>query len=195
MQSSTATRDRLVGEACSALGDVGLAGLTVLRVARRAGVSAALVFYHFESKDRLLLAAAVRLAPARWRERLAALDQRGGLDSLDALWGGIASTVASGRERAYAELLLHAAVDEQVAAVLAEQRAAEVAAIAARAPSLLLELGAQLTIGADEFATLLAATLDGLGALLLAGSPSAAVRAAYDAFWLTTLAAGQTPRR
>ncbi len=80
--------------------------------------------------------------------------------------------------------------------MISGQRKAELSAIAARAPALLEELGAALAVGADEFALLLAATLDGLSAALLAGAGAPAVRAAYDAFWLTSISAGpRTGRR
>ncbi len=177
------------------MGELGLGALTVGAVARRAGVSTALVYYHFDTKDRLLAAAAARLAPERSQQRLDALARRGGLDTLDVLWTALEQGVASGSERAYLELLLHAADDREIAALLAEQRVADLIAIAARAPALLEELGANLAVGAEEFAVLLAATLDGLCAALQSGVGAASVRAAYDAFWLTTIAAGQPARR
>jgi AcrR family transcriptional regulator len=195
MQDAAATRDRLVSEACTALGELGLGALTVGAVARRAGVSTALVYYHFDTKDRLLAAAAARLAPERAQQRLDALARRGGLDTLDVLWTALEQGVASGSERAYLELLLHAADDREIAALLAEQRAADLIVITARAPALLEELGANLAVGAEEFAVLLAATLDGLCAALQSDVSAASVRAAYDAFWLTTIAAGQPARR
>lgn len=196
MQDSAASRDRLVSEACTALGELGLGALTVGAIARRAGVSTALVYYHFDTKDRLLRAAAAKLAPERAQRRLDALDRRGGLDSLDVLWEVLESGVASGLERAWSELVLHAREDREIAALLSEQRTAELSAIAARAPALLGELGASLAVGAEEFALLLAATLDGLSAALQSGASAPQVRAAYDAFWLTTISAGpRTARR
>lgn len=173
-----------------------MAALTVGVVARRAGVSGALVHYHFDTKDRLILAAAARIAPERARQRLDALARRGGLDALDVLWGVLERQIANGSERAYRELLLHAADDRRIAALLSEQRASELAAIAVRTPALLDELGAVPTVGAEEFALLLLSVLDGLLAALLSGGSAAQVRAAYDAFWLTTISAGQgTSRR
>ncbi|MFI5206864.1 MAG: TetR/AcrR family transcriptional regulator [Gemmatimonadales bacterium] len=195
MQDAAATRDRLVSEACTALGDLGLGALTVGAIARRAGVSTALVYYHFDTKDRLLLAAAARLAPQRAQQRLDALARKGGLDSLDLLWDGLETGVASGRERAWSELLLHANGDPGIAALLSQHRTAELGAVASRAPGLLSELGANLTVGAEEFALLLVSTLDGLSAALQSGIGAAQVRAAYDAFWLTTISAGLAVRR
>ena len=195
MHDSAATRDRLVSEACTALGELGLGALTVGAIAQRAGVSTSLVYYHFDTKDRLLLAAAARLAPERAQQRLGALARRGGLDSLDVLWDVLVAGVASGRERAWSELLLHASDDREIASLLKGQRTAELVAIASRAPALLAELGANLAVGAEEFAVLLASTLDGLSAALLSGARAAQIRAAYDAFWLTTISAAQAVRR
>jgi AcrR family transcriptional regulator len=195
MQDAAVTRDRLVSEACAVLGEIGLSALTVGTVARRAGVSSALVYYHFDTKDRLILAAAARIAPARARQRLDALARPGGLEALDVLWDVLEQGIVNGSERAYRELLLHAAGEREIAALVSEQRDAELAAIAVRAPALLSALGANLTVGAEEFALLLVATLDGLLAALLAGAGTPQVRAAYDAFWLTTISAGPTSAR
>lgn len=177
------------------MGEIGLNSLTVGAIARRADVSTALVYYHFDTKDRLILAAAARIAPARARQRLGALARPGGLDALDVLWEVLEGEIANGSERAYRELLLHAAGDREIAALISEQRDAELAAIAARAPALLSALGANLTVGAEEFALLLVATLDGLLAALLAGAGAPQIRAAYDAFWLTTISAGPKSAR
>ena len=195
MQDAAATRDRLISEACTVLGDVGLGALTVGAVAQRAGVSTALVYYHFDTKSQLLLAAAARLAPQRTRQRLDALAQRGGLDALDRLWDALEAGAAGGSERAWSELQLHANSDRDIGSLLSRQRAAELAAVTSRAPALLEGLGSNLTVGAEEFALLLVSTLDGLSAALLSGMGASRVRAAYDAFWLTTISAGLMVRR
>ena len=194
MQTVPGTRDRLIDEACFALGESGLIGLTVGSVAERAGVSTALVHYHFDTKGRLIVAAAERLAVARAERRLGALKQGAGLAALDALWEAVLSS-ADGAERGYADLVLHARRDPALAGVLAEHRTAERSAIASRLPTLLRELGASAAAGAEETALVLTAVLDGLALALLAGQDVSSVRAAYDAFWLTTISAGPRSRR
>jgi AcrR family transcriptional regulator len=191
MQDTPSTRDRILAEAGIALGDTGLPGLTIAAVAERAGVSSALVHYHFDTKGRLLVALAGILAAARAEWRVAALRGGRGLEALDGLWEALRVGAASGAERAYADLLLHARRDAAIATVLAEHRLLEHAAFAGRLPGLLREMGAGAPAGVDELAAALAALLDGLVLALLGAQDERSVRAAYDAFWLTLLAAGQ----
>src|SRR5258708_16572938 len=132
-QDASTTRDRLVSEACTALGELGLGALTVGTVARRAAVSTALVYYHFDTKDRLILAAAARIVPERSQRRVGALE-RSGLDALDVLWGVLEREVADGGERAYRELLLPPARDGTTPPLVPTQRNDVLAPIPARPP-------------------------------------------------------------
>src|SRR3954463_15978590 len=90
--------DRIIDEACLAIGDVGLSGLTIGVVAERAQVSTALIHYHFDTKARLLVAAAERIAVQRATRRTTALALGTGLDSLDALWEQLVAGVVEGIE-------------------------------------------------------------------------------------------------
>ena len=186
--------DSIVLGACSALGELGVAGLTVGTVAERAGVSTALVHYHFDTKARLLAAAARRLAAERLAARRRTLSRAKGLALLDDLWSTLAAAADDGTERAWLELSLIAPAEPGIGAELAAQRQAERALFAARLPTLLDELGTTSLAGQDELTQLLAAALDGFVAALLTGARESAVRAAYDAFWLTLIAAGQAAR-
>lgn len=51
------TRQRIIGAMWTVTADRGLSALTVRDVAKQAGISHAMVHYHFESKDELILAA------------------------------------------------------------------------------------------------------------------------------------------
>ena len=51
------TRQRIIGAVWTVTADRGLSALTVRDVAKQAGISHAMVHYHFESKDELILAA------------------------------------------------------------------------------------------------------------------------------------------
>jgi len=195
METTAGTRDRITGEAAAAIGAVGINGLTIALVAERAGVSSALVHYHFDTKARLLVAASTVVAARRAQQRAAALSGARGIAALDALWEALEAGVRDGWERAHIELLLHARHAADVAAVQAQQRVAESQALASRLPTLFQELGASLTAAPDEVAASLDAQLDGLALALLGGREPASLRAAYDAFWLTLLAAGQSRRR
>jgi AcrR family transcriptional regulator len=194
MQTASATRDKLVSAACMALRERGLAALTVASVASRAEVSTALVHYHFDTKGQLLLAAAARLAAARSAHRLDALAERSGLRALDDVWEILLGSAESGEERAYLELALRGLEDDGIAAALAEDRAREHAALGSRLPALLVDLGTNPVAGIEELVVIVTAALDGF-TLALLYQPAASVRAAYDAFWLTMIFAGQASRR
>lgn len=171
-----------------------MAALTVGSVASRAGVSTALVHYHFDTKAKLMLAAAVRLAAARSERRLAAFGARGALRALDDVWEMLLESAESGEERAYLELALHALADDGIAAALADDRTREHASLGSRLPAFLAELGARPVAGTEELVVVVTAALDGFTLALLHQS-AASVRAAYDAFWLTLISAGQAGRR
>jgi len=195
MKTSAKNRDSIVDHACEALGAVGLATLTIGVVAERAGVSTALVHYHFDTKAKLLLAVAERVAAGRHERRARALSAGRGLGAVDALWDVVDSGVRNGTERAYVELVLYARSEPGASASMAQPRLAHRSAMTARLPELLRELGASPSASSDELAAALDAQLDGLSLALLGGEDPAAVRTAYDAFWLSLLAAGQTRRR
>lgn len=189
MKTKANSLDRLIDEACAAIGDVGLANLTTGLIAERAGVSTALIHYHFDTKGRLLVASAERIAARRATRRSDALSSGQGLGSLDELWRVMLEAVNNGHERAWLELVLWARHDADVRSALATpQRAARDATIR-RLPSLLRELNAAAPASSDELAASLDAQLDGLTVALLEGQEPDVVRTAYDAFWLTLLAA------
>jgi AcrR family transcriptional regulator len=195
MKATAKNRDNIVDHSCEALGAVGLANLTISAVAERAGVSTALVHYHFDTKAKLLAATAERVAVRRHEKRAQALAASRGLAAVDALWEVVESNVRDGVERAYVELVLYARTDESAAGSLSQQRRSHRVAMGRRLPTLLRELGASPSAASEELTAALDAQLDGLSLALLAGSEAAVVRTAYDAFWLSLLAAGQTRRR
>ena len=86
MKRSVETQDSIIRAAVRCLSSNGVGAFTVGTVARRAGVSSALVHYHFATKQRLLAAAAERLLERRTAERLGALGGGAGLGALDRLW-------------------------------------------------------------------------------------------------------------
>jgi AcrR family transcriptional regulator len=188
-------QDSIVEAACSAVVEVGIPDLTVADVARRAGVSSGLVHYHFRTKQQLLAAACERLAARRAAARAAALASADGLAALDALWSVLHTGAESQAERAWHDLALLGRRDATVRRILATQRRAEQRALAARLPGLLASLGADAAVPADEAAGLVTHFLDGAALSLGAGSAAGEVRAAYDAFWLVLMAAGQARLR
>jgi AcrR family transcriptional regulator len=184
-------RDSIVDAACATAISLGIADLTVADVARRAGVSSGLVHYHFRTKQQLLAAAGERLAARRSAARERALESGDGLGALDALWAVLQVGAESEAERAWDDLALLARRDPVVRRTLAAQRRIEQQALAARLPGLLTSLGAEPPVPREEAASLVLHFLDGAALALAAGCPPDDVRAAYDAFWLVLVTAGQ----
>jgi AcrR family transcriptional regulator len=187
-------RDSIIDAACSAIIAVGIARLTVAEVAGRAGVSSGLVHYHFRTKQQVLAAACERLAARRGANRAAAL-AADGLAALDALWSALQTGAESAAERACTDLALLGRRDADVRRTLSAQRRGEQRALAARLPGLLASLGSAPAATPEETAALLVQFLDGAALTLASGTPAAEVRAAYDAFWLVLVTAGQARAR
>jgi AcrR family transcriptional regulator len=184
-------RDSIVEAACATVVELGIADLTIADVAQRAGVSSGLVHYHFRTKRQLLAAACERLAARRAEARDRALGAADGLAALDALWSVLQVGAESEAERAWHDLALLARRDPVVRRTLTAQRRSEQRALAARLPDLLTALGAEPPVPQEEAASLVLQFLDGAALALAAGGPPDDVRAAYDAFWLVLVTAGQ----
>ncbi len=186
-------KDTIVEAAAQQLMLVGLPSFTVARVARAARASSALIHYHFATKQRLLLAAAERLAGRRTASRLAKLEGAHGLAALDALWEGLLAGAARDAERGWHDLVLLARSDREVVALLRREREHEIRALAVALPRLLAELDSRPRIGREDLASLFATFLDGVSAALALGANARELRGAYDAFCLALVALGQPP--
>jgi AcrR family transcriptional regulator len=152
------------------------------------------VHYHFRTKQQVLAAACERLAARRAAARAAALAPDG-LAALDALWSALRTGAESAAERAWTDLALLARRTPEVRRTLASRRREEQRALAARLPALLDSLGSAPAAPPEETAALVMQFLDGAALALVAGTPAAEVRAAYDAFWLVLVTAGQARER
>ncbi len=194
MKTTGTTLDRITDAAIEQLRVAGATNLTVGSVAKAAGISTALVHYHFESKIGLLRVAAERIASTRTDGRLAPLSLSG-LDAVDALRSSLEQGADSGAERAWQDLLLLARDDAGIQATVARHQAREREAFAARLPVLLATLGAAPVTDAEPLAALLVACLDGLALGLATGAPKPAFRNAYDAFWLALIGGGPARAR
>lgn len=192
MKTTGSTLDRIADAAIEQLRTAGASNLTVGSVAKTAGVSTALVHYHFASKIGLLRAAAERVAAERTENRVASLTASG-LDAVDAMRAALERDADRGAERAWQDVLLLAREDPGIRRVVGREQAREREAFAARLPTLLASLGATAVVDAEPLAALLAACLDGLALGLVTGVPKPAFRNAYDAFWLALI--GGAPAR
>ncbi len=184
MKAGTGSTDGITRAAAKLAARDGINLLTVSAVARAAGVSSALVHYHFDTKQALIVATANHLAVARVERLRTALAAGSGLATLDAAWSGITLAVAVGDARAWVELVAMASRERGIARALAEARAAEQTTVASRLPALLQELGAAPAADVEAAAAAVLVCSDGATHALLAGADPALIRSAYDAFWL-----------
>ena len=185
------TRDKIIDAACDSLADVGVGGVTVALVARRAKVSSALVHYHFATKRRLLLAAARAVARRRTDGRAAAVEAGVGLAGLDALWSALAAGPGARLERSWPDLVLLSRDDGAVRSALAEEQERERSRLAGPLERLLASLGSHPHLPAEDLSAAVSTFLDGAGTALAGGARPDDVRASYDAFWLALVALGQ----
>lgn len=193
MKTATTTADRIADAAVNQLSVRGAAALTVAAVADAAGISSALVHYHFVNRQGLLRAAAERLGAARIARRTQPLGSSG-LDAIDALRLALEAEVDSGAERAWHDLLYLGEHDQLLRATVGRYRDAEAARLAERLPPLLKSLGAGSALAPHQLAAMVRAALDGFALALAAGADRDTVRSAYDAFWLVVIGAGQSAR-
>lgn len=189
------SRDRIAEAACAQVQGANISDLTIADVGRRAGVSSALVHYHFDTKQALLAAVAERLAARRTEARATALESASGLAALDALWIALGTGPSFEVERAWSDISLLARRDATIRRTLTAQRGAEQATIAQSLPRLFRDLGAVPTASWDEIAATVSLFLDGVALALAEGVAADEVRAAYDAFWLVLVAAARARRR
>ena len=177
--------DRILDAARRRVAECGAADTSMQDVARVAGVSKALIHYHFRDKEALLARLVVRLGDAVIARERAALDGAAAHDAVDALWGWLERELRRGDVRVLLDLSLVSLADvreasRRVAAARRESAAATVERLFA-----LLDLRPRLPIAMLAEAAL--AFTDGL----VLGAPLAPDttprRVAFDAFWLALL--------
>ncbi len=170
-------RDTITTAAASLLGDQGLAGWSVDKVADRAGCAKGLIHYHFGSKDTLLSEVRQRVEFRRREDRIGAFSGLAGASALDALWEVMAAEVQEGRFGAWLDLVRYFGPSTSQAGTADDFRLATAAARALEASERDLA----------EQAVVLGAALDGLQLRLLLGEPPAQVREGFERVWLGVL--------
>ncbi|MBX3134428.1 MAG: TetR family transcriptional regulator [Gemmatimonadaceae bacterium] len=171
-------------DAAAALGaGQGVGALSIQAVAKAAGVSKALVLYHFHDKDTLLAALVARLIE---REAGALTAAAAAADALEA-WRATAADDERRRERAaLAALLQEAALQAQAPALVAPR----VAAAAALGQAMLAAAGLRSRVPSALLGRVLLQHLDGV-ALSARDRTAAALEPDLDAFALALLALGR----
>jgi AcrR family transcriptional regulator len=96
--------DRILAAAAECAGTLGVAQVSMQAVADAAGVSKALIHYHFRDRDELLARLADWLAGALVHGEALALEDTDATNQLDALWLWLEGELSSGRLRALVDL-------------------------------------------------------------------------------------------
>jgi AcrR family transcriptional regulator len=176
--------DRILRAAALRLSTLGAAELSLQDVAATAGVSKALIHYHYKDKESLLEQVALwATAESVDRERQA-LDNSTAATAVDALWRWLEGELRDGHLRLLVELgqyrapRVRAAVDD----ALRVRRDASMHTI--RRLFELLELRPRVPV--ELLAGVVVAFIDGLASRPASGTPDDA-RVTFDIFWLSLL--------
>lgn len=190
-----ATMQRILEAAARRIAAGGAADLSVHDVAVDAGVSKALVHYHFHDKDTLLASLVEHLVSglvARERNALAAYAGRHDPLAVDALWHWVEGELTRGEMRVLLELDAYRGEAVRAAA----RRAATLRrdAAAETITRLLAILDLHPRVAPELLARVAVAFLDGLAIDAALAAPSgnapseaSAPRVAFDVFWLAML--------
>ena len=162
----------------------GAADVSLQDVAEAAGVSKALIHYHFHDKGELLARLVEWLRAGLVARQVTALTGVSGSAALDALWQWLSDELDRGDLRAFIDLSLvqGASVQSAVAATAAARREA-----AATVTTELFErIGLRPRVPAPLIADAFVAFVDGL-ALDRVVAPERNARISFDVFWLAML--------
>jgi AcrR family transcriptional regulator len=176
--------ERILAAAAECAGLLGAAQVSLQTVAGVAGVSKALIHYHFRDRDALLARLADWLSDALVEgeeEALAAADAAGGLD---ALWGWLAGELASGRIRALVDLAQERG--EAVRSAVRRSREARRAQATRTIERLFGALSLTPRLPAPLVGDVTVAFVDGLAGEA-ALDPDANLRLRFDVYWLSVL--------
>jgi AcrR family transcriptional regulator len=181
-ETETSARDRILQAACALIAERGIGGARIAQIAKAAGVSTALVHYHFRTREVLLsetldyafdLAAAVRLRAAG--ENGDSGDDGDGSASrrlADVVEQSLPTTDPGRREwQLWAELWLGAARDPSLRPIAAQMYARYRTWIAT-AVAEGVAAGEFAAVDPGRTADLAMALIDGLGLRVLLGDPS-----------------------
>ena len=162
----------------------GAAELSMQHIATEAGVSKALIHYHFTDND-ALLARLVEWLTARLIKREQALISDGGVSkSIDAFWAWLDSELASGELRVLAELSQNRGPAVRDAALASARLRRE--STGAVIDWLYRSLSLKPRVPSSMLSRVVIAFVDGL-ALSASLDPESDPRVAFDVFWLSML--------
>lgn len=187
MREPTSTASRIIAAARALARRGGLASISMGDVAREAGVSKALIHYHFRDKSSLLHALVDDLG-ARIAQRARHPAQPGATHVLDSLWSWLEGELQAGDIRI---LLSVGECDDAAVRAAAARIAADRRAMTVKQVSIVFEqLGLQPRLGEALVAETLLSFVDGL-ALRHSLEPERDPRPAFDVLWLALLTLGE----
>jgi len=177
------TRQRIIEAAILCVARDGAAESSMAVIASAAGVSKALLHYHYSDRARLLTEVVTQLGTRLTSRARSALDGVDGRRAIDALWRWQADELARGELRVLLELSL--VRDPQVHAASVAMAAARRQAAADTMAALLARLALAPRVPVALLAEASVAFADGLvlGRLVTSGD----ARVTFDVFWLAML--------
>jgi AcrR family transcriptional regulator len=182
--ASTDARARIVDAGVRCIAREGVAGASMAAIALEAGVSKALLHYHYHDRSTLLAEIVERIGMRTIERERAAVDQSDGMGGLDAVWRWLDEELRRGELAALAELTLvrEAPVRRATRAAASERRRSAAYTI----DRLFTELDLRPRVPAPLMADATVAFIDGL-ALDVANGSAREPRVSYDIFWLALL--------
>jgi AcrR family transcriptional regulator len=182
--SAPDARARIVDAGIRCITREGVAGASMAAIALEAGVSKALLHYHYHDRSTLLAEIVERIGGRVIERERTAIDESGGVGGLDALWQWLDGELRRGELAALAELaLVREAPVRRATRVAASDRRRSAARTIER---LFAELDLTPRVPAPLMAETAVAFADGL-ALDVANGSTREPRVSYDIFWLALL--------
>jgi AcrR family transcriptional regulator len=182
-RDAAATRQRIIEATVECVSRNGATAASMATIAAAAGVSKALLHYHYSDRARLLAEVVTQIGARLADRERAALEGADGSRAVDALWRWTERELASGELCVLLELSLsrEPLVREAATAVAASRRSA--------AGRMIADLMARLGLAPRVPAALLGeAWLTFTDGLAMGGTMSATdPRVAFDVFWLAML--------
>jgi AcrR family transcriptional regulator len=183
VRDGSATRQRIIDATIDCVARAGATEASMATIAAQAGVSKALLHYHYSDRARLLAEVVAQLGERLAARERSALTGADGSKAVDALWRWLENELARGELRVLLELssIREPLVQDAAAAVSDARRVA-----AARTTTdLMRRLGLEPRVPAELLGEASVAFMNGLAvAGPVAGSDP---RVAFDVFWLAVL--------
>jgi len=182
--SSADARVRIIDAGVRCIAREGVTGASMAAIALEAGVSKALLHYHYHDRSRLLAEIVERIGTQTVERERTAIDESNRMGGLDALWHWLEEELRRGELAALAELALvrEAPVRRATRATASSRRQSAARTI----ERLFAELDLTPRVPAPLMADAAVAFVDGL-ALDVANGSAREPRVSYDIFWLALL--------